>query len=228
MRKYLIVLMVMAVLGLLPVTGLASIVDFSTVSVLNCTNGGGTSGCGTNQVQFGGVIMTFVGVAPSVDADAVGTYSGFGYIAMSCIGGGTSCGSSVIPVGMGITLTINQSSPPGGSPGNIPTGTFTGSISGKASSASMSWNMPAGVQIFSTPGPIEYSIVNSPLAIVPPSIDNCGSICTSNSLPTPSGLTTIQGYVRDASVPEPGTWSAGIGFGMIALGLWRRRSKSQQ
>lgn len=212
--------LLVALIFTLTLSASAITVTYSSSGVFaNCA---GFTGCNTSQVQFGGALISFVGLTNSSVGFTGSTNSSLGDVILSCIGGGTGCGLSTLPSGMTLAIQITQSLPAGGSPGTLPTGTVTGKVAGMASNASISWTLPAVTLIGSTPGPIEYSVANSPLSLVPPSNDNCFSNCTSNGIAGPGGDTTVQGVIRDASVPEPATYTL-VGGAMLAFGFIRRR-----
>jgi hypothetical protein len=189
--------------ALFSVGAYASPVTYSTIGSELCI---GAAGCGVTSQTFGGIVtVSFSPIASStVDPQSFGgnsTFGSFGEITVSCIGGGTAC-SSVSLAGLNLYINLTQTAPSNGM-GSLPGGVITGSISGNGSGASITW--PASsVNI----GIINYSVANSPLALVPPSVNG--------------GVTSVQAVITDTTVPEPGTYAM-LASGLIGLGIARRR-----
>lgn len=177
----------------------ATPVTYSTNNTQLCV---GASGCGLTSQTIGGVSITYQPlINQPADPGGAFTFASFGTIQLSCVGGGTACGSQSL-AGLNLYITIDQTSPLVGQ-GSIPSGVITGSISGTASNAQITWPSPASTTI----GTMTYSIANSPLNLVPVS--------------TNYGKTTIQGKITENAVPEPSTYLM-FSAGLLALGLGRK------
>lgn len=189
---------------LMSVAASATTVTYNTVSSQLCV---GSGGCGVSTQTIGGgsgVVVAFSPLTSStVDASPT-TFGSFGSVDISCVGGGTACGSQSL-AGLVLTITVTQSVPSGGS-GSIGGGTITGSISGTASSAVINWSNGTSVTI----GNIMYSVANNPLALVPVTTNN--------------GITSVQAIITDQTVPEPSTYLL-ISGSLLGLGLMRKRLK---
>jgi hypothetical protein len=190
-----------------PATGAeAAIVTYSTTGSQLCI---GASGCGVASQTIGGgagLNITFNPVASSsVNADPT-TFGSFGELVVSCVGGGTACGSQSL-AGLNLFINIAQTAPTAGS-GSISGGVIVGTISGIGSSATINWSIPNAINI----GPVSYGVLNNPLGLVPPSVN--------------AGVTSIQAIITATPVPETSTWAMMIaGFGLVGSTLRARKTK---
>ena len=200
MKKFLLISGLMALSSL---SALASTVTYSTTSSQLCV---GSGGCGVATQTIGGgtgVTVTFNPIASSsVNANPT-TFGSFGEIIISCVGGGTACGSQSL-AGLNLFINIAQTVPSAGN-ASISGGVISGSISGTASSATITWSVPNTVNI----GTISYSVLNNPLGLVPPSVN--------------AGVTSIQANITDNTVPEPSTYVM-MSAALVGLGLLRKRA----
>ena len=192
--------------------------DTTAGSAFTCINSGSVTGCGTNQVIYGDMILYYLPSNATLIATP-STFGNFGSILVGCLGGGTVCGPQSI-TGVSLTITINQISPDTLSQ-SIPAGSLNGNISGSSVSTTLQWTPGANVELDGPITFVNYSILNPNLGLVPPSNDNCGANCP---IPSPAGKTSIQGLITAATVPEPGV-SLLVAGGLLALGSIRRRRK---
>jgi PEP-CTERM motif len=152
---------------------------------------------GSSITYANGDVLTYVPVSTTLGSIPSG-YP-FGSLVLSCVGGGTSCGSDNL-TGTILNLIFTQSSPTSGV-GSIVSTTVTGTITGTTTSqdAKVTWSNPS-VNV----GYVNYTITNSPLNLV-----NAQA----------GGTTTIQGFVN---TPEPGSILL-LSSGLAGLFLARRR-----
>lgn len=164
----------------------AATVTYSTSSSQLCI---GAAGCGVNSQTVGGgsgVTITYNPVATATVNAIPSTSGSLGSIVVSCVGGGTACGSQSL-AGMNLYINIAQTAPTAGN-GSISGGVMTGLISGTASSAVITWAAPAG-----TVGNITYAVTSTPLGLVPASVQGGVSAVT--------GSITDNAYVDITPVP---------------------------
>lgn len=158
----------------------AGTVVYSTAASQLCV---GAPGCGVATQTIGGgtgVTVAFEPVAPStVIAGVVGlrTFTSFGQLRISCVGGGTNCASQSL-AGLNLYINIAQTVPVSGNTA-LPGASFTGSLRGNASNATLTLVSGTAVAL----GLVSYRLDNASLPLVPPS--------------TGAGVVTIQGEIID-------------------------------
>jgi hypothetical protein len=194
-------LLVLGALALVPAAS-ATPVTYSTSGEI-CA----VQGCGDTSVAFvqgsGTLTVAFNALgATVVDPGGPGgfTNASFGSVDISCTG--TCTGESL--AGLNLFITITQTLPTAGSLPLV-AGVLSGSVAVGSSNAEITWAIPNTITI----GDFSYRILNNPLALVPP---------TSNS-----GVTSIQGRIEEAAIPEPSTYLL-LSAGLLGLGIRRRFS----
>lgn len=181
----------------------AELVTYDTSGTQLCF---GADGCGTNtQTVNNAIIITFSPIMSStVNVDPI-SFTSFGELIVSCVGGGTACGSTDL-TGLNLYISLAQTAPSAGS-AEIPRGVISGSIAGNGSSAVITWPSLTDAVI----GTVTYSIANNPLALVSPSVNR--------------GITSIQGIIEVAEIPIP---AAGLlmipALGLFAAAARRRKA----
>ena len=194
MKTKLLSSLAVAAAALVAAPASAQVVGYNTAGSSFLCNG--TVGCvaAANTVTIGGMTLTFGSASGIVTAPSNIT---LGTVTTSGDGNATLDG---------ITLDLLVNSLPGGS-GALPGGDIIGTLTGTSSNAQITWSA-GGVNL----GGFLYTVTNSPLALVPPSVTG----------PAGPGATSIQGYV--AAVPEPATWGMMLlGFGAMGMAMRRRR-----
>jgi hypothetical protein len=152
-------------------------VSYSTSTSQMCV---GATGCGVAAQTIGSVVVTYRPVPVTIIDASPQSFSSFGEIEISCVGGGAACANQSL-AGLNLYLNITQAAPLAGS-ASVAGGIITGSIRGTASTAVLSWSVPNAVAI----GPIRYAIANTTLALVPPS--------------TNGGRTSVQAVLTDEAL----------------------------
>lgn len=187
---------------------LVSIVSASAATVTFSTGSSNFNGSGTS-VNFGNVRLTYL--LPTPDPQTVTTPSSpnFGILELSCPTNNCTTNDLTNTFSGTFNLVISQTAP------SVGNGTLSGTLSGALSLyngvASITW----GSSILNI-GTIRYTLSQTTLNLTTASV--------LNPAPTalPTGRTTIQGQVIDATIPEPSTYAM-LGSALLGLGLLRRR-----
>jgi len=180
-------------------TATAGTITYSTTGSIACN---GVLGCSTIA---NGVSITQSGATVTLvfDPNTGTTITSPSNINYGAINSNATSSTAVSLTGLLVTLNVFQTVPNVNN-GAFGSGSVSGTLTGTSSSASIAWQTPTTILI----GGENYT-VNTPTTIVAP---------TSNA-----GVTTIQGSVADAGVPEPTTILL-MGAGLGAFGLLRRRA----
>jgi hypothetical protein len=185
----------------------ATIVNYSTTGSELCF---GASGCGAANLTIGDVIVTFNPLAASsVNAEPT-TFGSFGTIVVSCVGGGTACGPQNL-AGYNLYLNITQTGPSAGS-ASLVGGALSGSVSGTGGLGLITWSVPNAVSI----GNVTYSVLNNPLGLVPPSVNN-------GSTSVQAMITATEPPPPPSEVPEPSAYVM-MSAALVGLGVIRKRT----
>lgn len=188
-------------------SALAGPVTYSTTASQLCV---GTSGCGVASQTIGGgsgLTVTFNPIGSNTVNASPTAFGTFGEISVSCVGGGTACGSQSL-AGLNLFINITQTLPAPGGSASISGGVIAGSISGTASSASITWSVPNTVNI----GVISYGLLDNPFGLMPPSVSG--------------GVTSVRAILTDNTsntVLEPSTYAM-MSAALVGLGLLRKRA----
>lgn len=212
MKKFLLMATLMLTSMISP--SFATLVQFDTLSSQLCV---GAIGCGVQTQTFGNLNITFNPfTSGNLDPNQFGfANTSFGTITIDCAN--ASCATSSIPANLNLYLRFNQTLPQAGS-GEIVSSTITGTFSFGGGGGQITWTVPSTNIIAGTTN-IKYSVVNTPLSLNAPSQ---GGTSPTNATGVIPGVTSIQGRVEDASVPEPSTYAL-IGGALLGLGYLRRK-----
>ena len=184
----------------LPGTGHALAVNYSLSSTQLCF---GAIGCGVNSQVLGGSLrVSFEPLTATALNPAPNSFASLGQLVVSCVGGGTACGS-VSLAGLNLYLNVSQLAPSLGN-ASFAAGALTGTASGTASTATVSWASGANVTI----GTINYDLFADQVALLPPS----------------SGLGAAGITALVSVVPEPAQAALlALGLAAMALRRWRQQ-----
>ena len=173
-------------------SAVAGTVSFNTIGSQLCV---GSNGCGATIASFGQVVISYT---PNPgETESAPSFTNLGRLIVNCVDGGTGCVPTSLPTSLTLYLQINQTGPTPAS-GFLPGALLSGTVSGKSSTALIHWS---ALDNFVTPDGAAYSVLNPILGLVPPANNNCGVACAIQ----PSGVTTIQGQVKQTATPEPGS-----------------------
>jgi hypothetical protein len=176
-------------------------VTYSTAGIFTCTS---CTGSGTNSVTFGvaadTLTLTFQAIAVATNVNTP-TFVNLGFIQSTVTGAGFAIDPTTI-----FDLIVNQTLPTVGS--GIMSATVTGFIQQNASNAVLAFFTPS-----TTIGNVVFSVVNNPLALVPPDTGN--------------GITTVQGQAVTLAnpIPEPATMGL-LGAGLASFAGWQRKKRN--
>jgi len=199
-----------AVVGAIPAA--AQTVTFSTSGVFN------GAGCGTNVTicNFGGFTLSFTG-QPSASYGTISIADELGMFTTACTGGSLCNTPTSFPTGVTFTLTINQTSPTGG------TGTFAGTVSG-----TINVDPTTGKLVWSPQAPLVINIGGAQYTLITdlgPGVTGDVGIAAPKTVGdgTQSSNTTLHANVT--TVPEPAS-IAFMATGLLGLIPVARRRRS--
>ncbi len=155
---------------MLGMTSVASAVTvtFSAAGSQLCV---GAAGCGVASQTLGNIRLAFVARPAQTITFTGSTFTSFGQLVVSCVGGGTSCADQDLSASAAyLYINIAQTSPSAGNSSFLG-GQFVGVISGTASNANIQWASTPQARI----GVIQYRSTSNPVGLNSPSF-NGGSI----------------------------------------------------